>query len=74
MFTNKEIREIITILRDPEIKLLVEQDSVNFDYIAKTIEDLLLASDRWRDECKTLRSEKLRNVTKLNNTFLERKL
>lgn len=74
MFTNKEIREIITLLRDPEIKLLVEQDSVNFDYIAKIIEDLLLASDRWRDECKTLRGEKLRSITKLNNTYLERKL
>ena len=74
MLTRKEIREIITLLRDPEIKLLVEQDSVNFDYIAKTIEDLLMAADKWQDECKTLRSEKLRNVTKLNNTYLERKL
>lgn len=74
MLTRKEIREIITLLRDPEIKILVEQDSVGFEYIAKGIEDLLLAADRWQDECKVLRSEKLRSITKLNNTYLERKL
>ena len=46
MLTRKEIREIITLLRDPEIKILVDQDSVGFEYIAKGIEDLLSAADR----------------------------
>lgn len=55
MLTRKEIREIITLLRNPEIKVLVEQDSVGFEYIAKSVEDLLIAADRWQDECKALR-------------------
>lgn len=63
MLTRKEIREIITLLREPEIKLLVEQDSVNFEYIAKSIENLLIAADKWQDECKTLRKIVGINIT-----------